>query len=698
MTLDLLIDANAEAAVRAVYAQHLRPAPVESVAVWADQFRQIAKGPEKGPWRTSRTPYLREPMECMSEGSPIERVVMQFATQLGKTEVLYNTILHRIHRSPQDMMMVQPTLGDAMQHSRERFMPTVRRMPEILKRLPKPTSRDASTSWGTKSLAGGSTLFFAGANSARSLASKPLGLVVCDEIDGYPMDVDGEGDPLTLIGERMSNFSNRKLLLCSTPTVKDFSRIEAEYLASDRRRFWVPCPHCGEFQVLEWGADAEHGIKWKKTDAGEPRPETAHYVCRHHGCVIEEHGKTVMLSEGVWRPDAPGAGGGLVAGFHLSKLYSPIGWRSWPWIVRAWLEAKAKAQAGDVTKLKAFINTSLAETWEDQGEKADGNALAQRAEDYPLRTVPWGGLAITGSTDVQDDRLECYAWAWGRGEESWLVDRRVLWGDPAIQEGQPGSLWDEVTAWRREVFRHAGGAAMKMSAHAVDSGGHHTQAVYSYARRHAAEKVLAIKGESQRARAILGKPVEVETNHRGKKVRRGVKRWPVGTDTAKSVVYGRLRLTAAGPGYVHFSRELPGEVYQQITAERLVTKYVKGRARREWLKPPGRRNEALDCAVYALAAAHFLGLHRYTADQWNALEQGIAKAATRQAIKEVTMATKGNEPVKTSDPEPSAGTLAPEMRVDEEPAEPAPPAPTVEAPPPRPPARRKRPGWHRKTW
>ena len=617
---DLLVLDQAVAAIRAVWAQHLLPAPVESISAWADKYRQIAKGPEKGQWRTSRTPYLREPMECMSEGSGIERVVMQFATQLGKTEVLYNTILQRIHRSPMDMMIVQPTLTDSKDHSRERFMPTVRRMPEIESRLAKPSSRDESATWQTKSLAGGATLFFAGANSARSLASKPLGLVCCDEIDGYPLDVDGEGDPLTLIGERMSNYSDRKLLLCSTPTIRDFSRIEAEYLASDRRRYHVPCPHCHQLQHLEWGADKEYGIKWHKSPDGRAMPETAHYVCRHCGAAIDEHHKTDMLANGCWIAEAPGAKFGTVAGFHLNKLYSPTGWRSWRWMVAAWGDAMEADRAGDSTKLKSFINTSLAETFEEQGDRADEHALRRRAEPYPLRQVPHGGLVVTAGIDTQGDRLEAYAWAWGRGEESWLVDHQVIYGDPSLPETESGSPWAALTEWRRLALTHASGAPIHITATAVDSGGHHTDQVYRYARRHAGDHVLAVKGSSMPGRAIIGKPTQIEFNHHGKKIRNGGQLWLVGTDTAKGLLYARLQMAAVGPGYVHTSDKLPSYVWEQITAERVVTRFFKGHPRREWIKPAGRRNEALDCAVYAMAAAWHIGVPRHTAAHWQRYE------------------------------------------------------------------------------
>ena len=655
---DLLTEDAARAAIRGWWSEHLVPAPLESMAAWASQFREIAKGPEKGPWRNERTPYLVGPMDAMSEGSPFQRVVMQFATQMGKTEVLYNAVLQRIHRSPLDMMIVQPTLQDAKDHSRERFMPTVRRMPSVLTKLAAPTSRDESSTWQTKSILGGSTLFFAGANSARSLASKPLGLVVCDEIDGWPQDVDGEGRPLDIVAERMSNFPNRKMLVCSTPTVRGFSLIESEYLASDRRRFYVPCPHCGDSQVLEWGATTEWGLKWLKTPTGEPRPDTAVYVCRHCAAAIGERNKADMLPAGVWVPEAPGAASGKVAGFQISKLYSPLGWRSWAWMVEQWDKAMEAARAGDSTKLKTFINTNLAETFEEQGDKADEHALRRRAADIPVRVVTWGCYVMTLGGDGQGDRLEAYAWAWGRGMERQLVDRQVIYGDPAIPESEAGSPWGALTEYRRTPILHASGKPVPVLACMIDSGGHHTQAVYAYARSHQHAGVHAVKGSSQSGKIVLGKPTDQDLTWRGEKHKRGVKLWPIGTDTAKAEIYGRLRIAAAGPGFVHLSKHLPPEVFEQLTAERLVTRYVKGHPRLEWVKPPGRRNEALDCAVYALAGAHKVGIDRWKEGDWAKWEARV-QARDLFDAPATPDATKATEPPVSPAPAPEQAPKPP---------------------------------------
>lgn len=582
--------------------------------------RYIAKGPEKGQWRNERTPYLVEPMDCASEGSPYERIVLMFATQLGKTEVLYNAVFSRIEDAPQDMMMVLPTLNDAKEHSTQRFMPAVPYMPGVAAAISATRSRDESSTWRAKSIRGGASLFFGGANSARSLASKPLGFAALDEIDGFPDDVDGEGSPIALVEERMSNFSSRKLILSSTPTIKDFSKIETEYLASDQRKYHVPCPHCGRRQVLVWGATEEYGLKWLKDMNGDPRPETAVYICRYSDCgkSIEEHYKTDLLANGIWVPDKPGAAGGLVAGFWMSKLYSPLGWRSWAWMVSQWHKAQEVAKRGDTSLLKSFVNTNLAETWEDAGDKVNQHELAKRAEDYALRTVPWKACVLTCGVDVQKDRLEARIKAYARGEESWTVDRHIIYGDTSQPAEVPGSPWAKLDVYLRTPLQHASGRPLYILATGVDTG-YNTQQVYHFCRPRAHRNILALDGREGLA-AVLGKPKETLVNSKGERIR-GLKLWPVGDDVAKTLIFGRMRLTDHGPGFMHFSKQLPADEYEQLTAERLITKFVNGHPQRKFVKLPGRANEALDCEKYALAAAYFLGMERWKDLDWERYER-----------------------------------------------------------------------------
>lgn len=602
--------------------QFLAPPPRIDTAEWAGRYRHIAKGPERGQWRNERTPYLIEPMRCASSHEPYERVVLWFATQLGKSEVLYNSVMQRIHTDPQDMMMVQPTLQDAQDHSAQRFLPTIMQTPAMHGKVAVRKSRDESTSWRSRSIQGGFTVFFAGANSAASLASKPLGFAVADEVDKWPADVDNEGPPLGLLEERMSNFSRRKLIIASTCNIKGQSIIEAEYLASDRRQYHVPCPHCGEAQVLLWGASEDWGMKWLKTPSGEARPETAVYICRHCGASIEEHSKDTMLRDGVWIPQAPGAGQGKRAGFWLNKLYSPLGWKSWASLVEEWDKAQMHARTGNSAPLKKFLNSSLAETWEEKGSGADSSALRARAEDYPTGVVPRGGLMLTMGVDTQPDRLEARVWAFGRGEEAWLVDRHVIYGDPNLDEGTEGSPWTRLTEIRTTAVEHASGARMLIEATAIDSGGHNTHAVYSYCRAHAQSRVLAIKGASQYGRPVIGKPSMVDVNWRGASLKQGVKLWPIGTDTAKHLLYGRMRITRVGPGYIHVPKALAAtDEFEQMTAARLMPVVVQGKASMRWITPAGHREEGGDGMVYAYAAACHLGIQTFREASWERREQ-----------------------------------------------------------------------------
>lgn len=610
--------ADGGAMVRSVCRTALEPEPEMLVSEWAERYRMLTSktSSEPGEWRNARTPYLVAIMDALSPSHPAEDVWFQKGTQLGATESGNNWLAFIVHHAPAPTMAIQPTLNMAKRFSRHRLSSMIDAMPVLAERIAEKRSRDTANSTLMKDFPGG-VLVVAGANSAADLRSMPSKYIFGDEVDAYPHDVDGEGDPLTLVFRRTTTFARRKRFLPSSPTTKGFSRVEAGMATTDYRRFHVPCPHCGHFQWLKWA-----NVRW--TSEPTHQPDTAHYVCEENGCVIEEHHKTAMLAAGVWVAEHPERGEGKRIGFHLSTLYSPLGWESWASMVRQFLDAKRALDAGDDTLMKTFVNTCLAETWEEQGDKVDVSALQTRAEPYALRTVPEGGLVLTMSVDVQGNRLEYAIKAWGRFEESWLVDYGVLWGDPA--KTGDGSVWADAKRIISTPLRHVRGSEMRIMATAVDSGGHHTHEVYQFARLNRHLHVFAVKGISQAGRPILGKPTVVDVNYRGEKIKRGAQLWLIGTDTAKSLIFGRLKVTDPGPGCVHFSRELPSDYYQQLTSERLVTRYVKGRPRLEWVKPSGARNEALDLEVYAIAAAHKLGLNRYKEPDWDRLERMVQPA------------------------------------------------------------------------
>lgn len=625
--------ARAAALLADLIADYLAPPPDITVTQWAERHRILSAkdSAEPGPYRVSRTPFALEPQDALSPYSPVEEVVLMWGAQTSKTTVGGNWVGSVIDLRPGPMMIVQPTIDTAKRFSRQRLTPMIEESPRLRAKVRENRSRDDANTTLLKEYAGG-FMVVAGANSAAGLRSMPIRDIFFDEIDAYPLDVDGEGDPISLAEARQSTFARRKRLKTSTPTTKGFSRIEDAFLTSDQRYYHVPCPHCGELQALEWGADKPYGVKWAKDEHGTPLPATAHYVCRAHGCIIEEHHKPAFLrclqlgGKARWVPRNPGAPA-RKRGYHLNSLYSPLGFLSWRELVEEWLTARELAKQGDQSKLRAFINTRLAETWEEQGDKVEHHELARRAEDYETGTVPRGGLMLVMGVDVQPDRLEARQWAFGRGEESWLVARHIIYGDPNLDEGVPGSPWDKLTQLRRTPVPHACGTLMLVEACGIDTGGHNTHAVYHYCRLHASAHVLALKGQSQAGKAVVGKPTPIDVRWNGKSWPRGLRLWPVGTDTAKHLLYGRLRLAQPGPGYVHLPASLKTtDEFEQLTAERLATSYVKGHPRLTWFKPNGRRNEALDCAVYAYAMACWLGIQGYRENAWARREEKYAPA------------------------------------------------------------------------
>ena len=569
------------------FLEGLRPDPDLTVSEWADQYRMLSNkaSAEPGPWRTDRTPYLREIMDCMSSSSTIQKVVFMAGAQLGKTEGINNVVGYMISEAPGPAMFVQPTIEMAKRLSKQRLESLIHETPRLAEKIAPARSRDSGNTLFSKEYPGG-ILLLTGANSATGLRSAPCRWVLLDEVDAFPHDVDGEGDPCALAERRASTFSRRKIILTSTPTVKDMSRIEAEYLASDQRRYFVPCPHCGHMQYLQW-----KNLQWRDGD-----PRTAAYVCESCGTHIREHYKSEMLRKGEWRATATGEDK-RTAGFHLSSLYSPLGWKSWEEIVGEFLRAK-----NDAPLLKTFVNTVLGETWEEEvGARLGADGLRERAEFYESNTVPEGASLVTAGVDVQDNRVAVGLYAWGEGEECWLMWHGEIYGDPAGKK-----LWSQVDDIINRTYPRADGESVKVSAVGIDSGGHFTSEVYAYCRERRKRGVFALKGQSQRNKPPIGKPSKVDINYKGQVLKNSAELFPVGVDTIKSTLFGRLKHNETGPGYIHFHNEAGQEYFKQLTAERQVVRYVKGFAIREWKKKPGDRNEALDVLVYAYAALNFL--------------------------------------------------------------------------------------------
>jgi phage terminase large subunit GpA-like protein len=566
------------------------PDPDLTVSAWADQYRFLSsKGAsEPGQWRTSRTPYLKEPMDCLSAGNPVQKVVLMFGAQTGKTEAGNNWIGYSMHLAPAPMLAVQPTVDMVKRLSKQRIAPMIDETPVLRDLVSKPRSRDASNTLQVKEFPGG-ILIMSGANSASSLSSMPVAKLFLDEVDRYPADVGNEGDTVMLAERRTNTFARRKILLTSTPTLKGLSRVESEYLATDQRQYFVPCPHCNEPIILKWAQ-----MKWNKENPAEVWMECEH--CQGH---IEEHHKTSMLSAGQWRATAPQADI-RVAGYHLSGLYSPVGWRSWADIVAEFIAAQNSSE-----RLKSWVNTVLAETWEEEYSAAlNTNNLATRCESYTPMTAPDPVCIVTAGVDVQDNRLAVVLRGWAKGEESWLIYHGEIYGDPALP-----AVWGQLISLLKTPIQHASGATLHPHLVGVDSGGHHTQQVYAFCRDYKRTLgAVAVKGQSQPGKPPVGKPARVDINHKGQSIKRGAELYPVGTDTIKVTIYARLK-SATEEGQYHFYYGVDQEYFRQLTAEKQVIRYYKGRPKREWVKKSRDRNEALDCEVYAYAALHILYMH-----------------------------------------------------------------------------------------
>jgi len=579
------------------------------VSDWADRYRLLSRrsSPEPGPWRTSRTPFLRQIMDDLSPFSRCQTVVLMKGVQLGATESGNNWVGYNIHMAPAPMMVVQPTMEMARRNAKQRIGPLIEDSPLLRNLVANTYQNRNATTMLSKEFPGG-ILVMVGANSAKSLRSMSARYLFLDEVDGYPGDVDGEGEPCSLAIARTTNFSRRKIYIASTPVRSGTSRIERFYEASTQGQYYVPCPHCAKHQVLEF-----ERLRWPKG-----QPEKARYVCEHCFGLIQNNHKETMLARGEWRWREPDRG---VHGYHLSSLYSPVGWLTWEQIALKYEEA-----GDDPELLQAFTNTILGLPWADAAEAPDADRLYERRELYPIGKVPEGGLLLTAGVDVQMRRLECEIVAWGRNRQSWSVDYRVWDGDTAQPE-----IWQNVAKLLDEDIESAYGTPMRIKKLAVDSG-FNTMPVYNFVGHMQSSRVMAVKG-SLRASSIIGAASPIEVGPQGARLKCGIRLWPVNTNIAKEELYRRLRLRVPDPGqpwpagYCHFP-QYSREYFEQLTAEQLVQRPGKQPA---WEKRRSR-NEALDARIYARAAAASIRMDHWPESRWAEIEEGLGKPRVQEPI------------------------------------------------------------------
>lgn len=542
--------------------------PEIKVSEWAAANRRLSpeSSAERGKWRNRA--FQAEMMDVLSPSHPCQRVAFWCASQMVKTEALLNFLGFIIDVDPGPVLFVEPRVDDAQTVSKDRVSPMLRDTPSLRGKVADSRSRDADNTILHKSFIGGHVTFV-GANAPAGLAMRPIRYLLLDEVDRYPVSASKEGDPVALAVRRTDEFFwNKKIVEASTGTIKGASRIERAYAASDQRKPFVPCPHCGDFQILDFKR-----LEWPK---GEP--DKAEYRCGACQEMIQHHVKAWMLDQGEWRAQEPKS---KIPGFWLSQMYSTR--RTWGDLASEFIEAQK-----DPESLKVFINTVLAELWEEKHEvKVDYQGLLARTENYS-GYVPRGGFLLVCSVDVQDNRLELGVSAFGRNEERWSVDKRVLLGDP----GRP-DVWEELDRILVDPYKSEDGIDLYIQATCIDSGGHHTDAVYKFTGPRFNRRVYAIKGRPG------SYPVWPKKASKGKG---GATLFMVGVDTAKDAIYSALKIQETGPKYCHFGKSWTAEDFEQLTSERVHVRYHLGHAVREWKKDPGARNERLDIAVYELAA------------------------------------------------------------------------------------------------
>lgn len=557
----------------------LKPPPELTLSQWADRYRMLSaeSSAEPGRWHTDKAPYQREIMDAIGDAH-IRRVVIMCAAQLGKTELLLNILGYFMAYAPAPILVMQPTLDMGQTFSKDRLAPMIRDTP-VLRGLVDVKSRYAGNTILKKNFPGGH-ITIVGANSATGLASRPIKVLLADEVDRYPGSAGTEGDPLSLAQKRQTTFWDKKTVMVSTPVIKGHSRIETEYNQSTREEWNVPCPECGHYQPFVWANLI--------FDPDDLQKEIV-YKCERCGCVANEYRWKQQSQQGRFVAENHGA---ETRGFHLNTLASTFcGWKE---IVQKFIVAKEQLDQGNPEGMKVWVNTELGETWEERGEQVEDTELFNRREIYDA-VVPEEVLVLTAGVDVQDDRFEVEIVGWGVGKESWGIRYQKIYGDMLKEQ-----VWEDLDAFLQTVWCKKDGTALRIISCCIDSGGHHTDQVYRFTKERYERGVWAIKGKGGAEVPYIRNPT---TNNRVK-----TPLFIIGVDAGKVLLYQRLRHNTKGPNYCHFpANEEAGydETYfKGLTSEKMVVRFRKGRSVTVWeLKDSKyKRNEPLDLRNYATAA------------------------------------------------------------------------------------------------
>lgn len=597
--------AQAEAAnidrIVADFYRQLKPRPRLTVSQWADRYRHLPQesSAEHGPWKTSRAPYLEDIMNAILDPA-VHTVVVMTASQIGKSEALNNILFYFAHQDPCPILLIQPALTDAEDYSKSRIAPSIRDSAVLREIFHEEKARSSNNTIFKKNFNGG-RMVLVGANSPSGLSSKPVRIVLADEIDRY--EATKEGSPVKLAEQRTLTFFNRKMILTSTPSTKGFSEIEKWYKKSDQRRYFVVCPECKSEIILKWQESKDRkNVVWDKDENGNHLTETAKYCCQECGVLLTNNQIKEMALHGKWKATAPFNG---IVGFgEFTALNAPWKDTSMASLAKEFVECK-----GVPDDLKTFVNLKLGECWEDESEQVNVNAIYERREIYGL-IVPREACFITCAADIQKDRIEALTVAWGLDEEAWIMEHRIFYGDTSEisrnlgktdidqltfdevsdfdAENRVEGVWKQFDEFRKITYEHESGELLRISVCCIDSS-YNTDQVYNYVKPREKYWIYAIKGDDG-----IGKPAVSRPSTKNKKK---IHLHTVGTFTVKDSIKARLSRQRPGPGYFHFPDRVDLEFCEQLGSEKKVTKNGKVKWEKE-----RTRNEAWDLLCYNFAA------------------------------------------------------------------------------------------------
>lgn len=596
-------------------ARAIQPRKPTTVSQWADQNRILSSKTSAmpGKWVTARNPMLGEPMDCMSASSAVREMVAILPIQFGKSEIETNIVGYVMCEDPSPIMVVLPGEVSLNKFVNQKLNPLLEETPACEEALKTTASRNSSNTRGFKDFAGGQ-LFLEHAGNDKRLKGTTAKVVLVDEFDSVASSLPTGDDPDALLDGRNSAFpSTSKRASVGTPQIVGLSRLEAKWEKSDQRLFHVPCPHCAHEHPLTW-----EGFHWSLGADGKVL--RAWMVCPECGAEIDEHHKDRMVDAGRWVPRHPHR---RLRGYRASFLYYrfALGPR-WKEMAQVWVDAQ-----GDLAALKTFTNDRRAEAWEDPAMRAvKHNAIADRAEPYPLRHAPVGVLRITIGVDTQDNRLAVQVVGWGKGMAFWVLDYIELLGDPAED-----AVWVALTDLANRPIAHASGGTLVAEAIGIDMRGHRTEAVKAWARKRLVRRVMVMYGAKPNNAPVISKGKLEDRNARDKADKRGVLLYQVGTVAIKNWLFGRLSVDAdrePQDRQTHYSKDLEREFFTGLVSETYdprTGRYIKRR---------GARNEPLDTWVYAFAAAHHpeLRLHRWSGPDWQAAADALHRQPREEAM------------------------------------------------------------------